>query len=99
MLGAIPIVGIVLLQSAEGAAAALLFFVVLQIIESKVILPQVVGYHLQLHAATILIALLVGYALFGLIGMFLAPPAAAFVRDLVDLIDPQPHGRESLDSR
>ena len=97
VLGAIPIVGIVLLQSAEGAVAALLFFVVLQIIESKVILPQVVGYHLQLHAATILIALLVGYTLFGLIGMFLAPPAAAFVRDLVDLIAPRVVGAEPLD--
>jgi predicted PurR-regulated permease PerM len=98
VLGAIPIVGIVLLQSDQAAAAALLFFVVLQIIESKVILPQIVGYHLQLHAVTILIALLIGNALFGLIGMFLAPPAAAFARDILDLID-QRHDRGPLDSR
>jgi predicted PurR-regulated permease PerM len=84
VLGAIPIVGVVLLQSVGAAAAALLFFVVLQIIESKVILPQVIGYHLKLHAVTILIALLLGNALFGLIGMFLAPPAAAFLRDLLE---------------
>lgn len=99
VLGAIPIVGIVFLQSVEAAAAALLFFVVLQIIESKVILPQVVGYHLQLHAVTILIALLVGNALFGLIGMFLAPPAAAFVRDMLDLIDQPRHEGRALHSR
>lgn len=89
VLGAVPIIGIVLLQSGEAAAAALVVFVVLQIIESKVILPQIVGHHLQLHAVTILIALLVGNALFGLIGMFLAPPAAAFARDMLDVIDQQ----------
>ena len=86
VLGAIPIVGIVFLQSPGAAATALLFFVVLQLVESKVILPQVIGYHLRLHAATILFALLIGNALFGLIGMFMAPPAAAFVRDILDLI-------------
>jgi predicted PurR-regulated permease PerM len=76
--------GVVLLQSVGAAATALLFFVVLQIIESKVILPQVIGYHLKLHAVTILIALLLGNALFGLIGMFLSPPAAAFLWDLLE---------------
>ena len=96
VLGAIPIVGIVFLQSAGAAAAALLFFVVLQIVESKVILPQVIGYHLKLHAVTILIALLIGNALFGLIGMFLAPPAAAFAREILDLIYQQ---RDQVGSR
>jgi predicted PurR-regulated permease PerM len=86
ILGAIPIVSIVFLQSPGAAAAALLFFVVLQIVESKVILPQVIGGHLRLHAVTILVALLIGNALFGLPGIFMAPPAAAFVHDILDLM-------------
>lgn len=92
VLGAIPIVGIVFLQSAGAAAAALLFFVILQLAESKVILPQVMGYHLKLHAVTILIALLIGNAFFGLMGMFMAPPAVAFLRDMVDAVYQQRGG-------
>jgi predicted PurR-regulated permease PerM len=85
VLGAVPIVSVVFLESLEAAVAALLFFVALQIIESKVILPQVIGHHLQLRAATILIALLIGNALLGLVGMFLAPPAAAFLLSFLRL--------------
>jgi predicted PurR-regulated permease PerM len=82
VIGGIPIVAIALLQSPTSAAAVLVFFVVLQLIESKIILPQVIGHELHLTAATILLALLIGDALFGLTGMFLAAPAAAFVKDL-----------------
>ena len=87
VLGAVPIVGVVLVQSVDAAVAVLTLFVVLQLVESKLILPQVIGHHLQLHAVTIIIALLIGNAVFGLIGLFLAPPAAAFLRDLLELIE------------
>lgn len=85
VLGAIPIVSVVLLESLQAAVAVLLFFIALQIVESKVILPLVIGHHLQLHAVTILVALLIGNALFGLVGMFLAPPAAGFLLGLLRL--------------
>ncbi|HYM68374.1 MAG TPA: AI-2E family transporter [bacterium] len=87
VMGAIPIVGVTLLQSPNTAVAVLIFFIVLQLVESKAILPQVIGHELQLHAATILLALLIGNALFGLMGMFLAPPAAAFVKSLREMAD------------
>lgn len=82
VLGAIPIVGLAALQSSEVALAVLVFFVILQLAESKIILPKIIGHELRLHAVTILLALLIGNALFGLMGMFLAPPAAAFVKAL-----------------
>ncbi len=82
VLGAIPIVGLAALQSSEVAVAVLVFFVILQLAESKIILPKIIGHELRLHAVTILLALLIGNALFGLMGMFLAPPAAAFVKAL-----------------
>lgn len=87
VLGAIPIVGLAALQSSEVALAVLIFFVILQLAESKVILPKIIGHELQLHAVTILLALLIGNALFGLMGMFLAPPAAAFVKALREVHD------------
>jgi len=87
VFGAIPIVGLALLQSPGTAVTVLVFFVVLQLVESKFILPQVIGHELNLHAATILLALLVGDALFGLMGMFLAAPAAAFLKEMRTLAE------------
>lgn len=82
VMGAIPIIGIAALQSPETALAVLIFFTVLQLVESKIVLPKIIGHELHLHAVTILLALLVGNALFGMMGMFLAPPAAAFIKAL-----------------
>ncbi|MDR7535119.1 MAG: AI-2E family transporter [Armatimonadota bacterium] len=87
VLGAIPIVGLAWVQSAPTGLAVLVFFAVLQLVESKVIMPRVIGRELNLHAATIIVALLVGNAVFGLMGMFLAPPAAAFAKELLDLAE------------
>ncbi len=87
VVGAIPIVGVAFLQSPDAAAIVLTFFIVLQLVESKIILPQVIGHELRLHAATILLALLIGNALFGLMGMFLAAPAAAFLREMRELAE------------
>ena len=90
VLGAIPIVGIAMLQSPGTAAAVLIFFVIVQLAESKIVLPNLIGHELKLHAATILLALLLGNALFGLMGMFLAPPAAAFAKALREMFEPAP---------
>jgi predicted PurR-regulated permease PerM len=88
VLGAIPIVGIAALQSTGTAAAVLVFFIVVQVTESQIVLPKIIGHELQLHAVTILLALLLGNALFGLTGMFLAPPAAAFAKALREMFEP-----------
>ena len=90
VLGAIPIVGIAALQSTGTAAAVLAFFVVVQVAETQILLPKIIGHELKLHAATILLALLLGNALFGLMGMFLAPPAAAFAKALREMLEPSP---------
>lgn len=87
VLGAIPIVAIAALQSTGTAAAVLAFFVVVQVAETQILLPNIIGHELKLHAATILLALLLGNALFGLMGMFLAPPAAAFAKALREMLE------------
>lgn len=88
VLGAIPIVGIAALQSPGLAVAVLFFFVLLQVAETQIVLPNIISRELKLHAATILLALLIGNALFGLMGMFLAPPAAAFAKALREMFEP-----------
>ncbi len=87
VVGAIPIVGLALVQSPALGVTVLIFFVALQVIESKVVLPLVIGHHLDLHGATILMALLAGNALFGLVGVFLASPVAAFLKEIIALAE------------
>lgn len=86
-LGTIPIVGLALLQSTSLGVEVLVFLLVLQVIESKAILPAVMGRQLDLRAATIILALLVGNVLFGLAGAFLAVPVAAAVKAILTLAD------------
>jgi len=86
VLGAVPIVGLALLQSVRLGIFVLVFFVVLQLVESKFILPLILGRELGVHAATIIIALLIGNAMFGIVGMFLAAPVAAGAKEILDLI-------------
>ncbi len=87
VLGAVAIVGLASLQSVQLGVTVLVFFVILQVVESKFILPLVLGRQLGVHAATIIIALLIGNAMFGLVGMFLAAPVAASVKEVLDLME------------
>ncbi len=59
----------------------LIFIIVMHFVESKFIMPQLIGERLHLHPAVVIIVLLIGAQFFGLVGMFLAAPAAAIVRE------------------
>jgi len=55
-------------------------FTVLQLLESKVLMPRILGEKLGIHPVIVIISLLLGYEFLGLLGMFIAPPAVAMVR-------------------
>ncbi|GIV14972.1 MAG: AI-2E family transporter [Armatimonadota bacterium] len=83
ILGGIPIVLLVVLQYPHNLMVAvhvLLFFTALHFIESKLILPILIGERVKLHPVTVILVLLIGAQFFGLMGMFLAPPVAAVIR-------------------
>ena len=83
ILGGIPIVLLVVLQFPNNLMVAvhvLLFFTALHFIESKLILPILIGERVKLHPVTVILVLLIGAQFFGLMGMFLAPPVAAVIR-------------------
>lgn len=61
----------------------LIFFSALHFIESKFIMPKLIGDRMQLHPALIILSLLIGAEFFGVFGMFMAAPAAAIIRVLV----------------
>ena len=88
LLGGIPVVLLSFLYGAQQDkpylwVGVLIFFTLLHLIESKIIMPHFLGHHLHLHAVIILVALLIGGEFFGLMGMFLAAPLAALARVLI----------------
>jgi predicted PurR-regulated permease PerM len=76
----------------------LTFVTVMHFAESKFIMPKLIGHRLRLHPAVVIIVLLIGAEFFGLIGMFLAAPVAAIIRELVRLyyIRPRNNVREDI---
>lgn len=55
-------------------------FTLLHLFESKVLMPRILGEKLGIHPVIVIISLLLGYEFLGLLGMFIAPPAVAMVR-------------------
>jgi predicted PurR-regulated permease PerM len=83
IVAAIPIILFSLLQGPSVAAAVTVFFILLHLVESKALLPQLVGDRLHIHGAVVLIALLLGGEFAGIAGMFFAAPIAALLRVLL----------------
>ncbi|MDH7568602.1 MAG: AI-2E family transporter [Armatimonadota bacterium] len=93
ILGAIPITLVALTVSTKTGVTVLLFFCVLHLVESKVLLPELIGHSIKLHPAVILIVLLVGAEFFGILGMFLAAPVTAILRMLLNVYVVEPEMR------
>ena len=84
IIGGIPIVLLALVSKGFGVAlGVLIFFSILHFVESKFIMPWLIGDRMELHAVVIIVVLLVGGEFGGLLGMFFAPPIASIVRVIV----------------
>jgi predicted PurR-regulated permease PerM len=82
LLGAIPLALVCFLttNSVSTTSLLLLGFTLMHFLESKVLLPRVIGHEVDLHPVTVIIALLVGMEFFGFLGVFLAVPLAAILK-------------------
>ena len=82
LLGAIPLLVVCLIytQSVQTTTLLLGAFMLMHLIESKILLPKIVGHHVDLHPVTVIIALLIGLEFFGFMGVFLAVPIAAVIK-------------------
>ncbi len=85
-----PVVGFVLaaligLIDADPMKAVygVLALVLIQQVDGWVIVPKVIGNSVKLHPVVVLLAILVGGKLFGLVGMLLGVPVAAFIRVII----------------
>lgn len=82
-LGAIPAVGITLLYDPFKALWVIVFIIILQQIDANIIGPRVMGNYIGLDAIWIILAIALGGAFAGMLGMILSIPVAAIIKILV----------------
>ena len=82
LLGAIPLLIVCLFYTKSLQTTGILLgaFMLMHLLESKILLPKIVGHHVDLHPVSVILALLVGLEFFGFIGVFLAVPIAAVIK-------------------
>ncbi len=83
IVGAVPAIGIALLDSPTQALTVLAFFVVVQEVESNLVTPFVMRSQTDITPVLTLLALLVGGAIGGIFWALVAIPAAGALRVIV----------------
>jgi predicted PurR-regulated permease PerM len=82
IVAAIPAILIGFSIGLPAAIAAALLYTAIQQLENHILVPKVMGDAVDLHPAVLILALVVGGALFGIGGAILAAPTVAAGRDL-----------------
>ena len=82
LLGGIPLAMVCLIstKSIETTGILLAGFTLMHFLESKVLLPKIVGHEVDLHPVSVIVSLLIGMEFFGFLGVFLAVPIAAVLK-------------------
>ncbi len=81
-LSAIPAIALALSESVELAITVAVFYLVLQQVESNVILPMVQRHQTEMPALVVLSAVLLGGAAMGILGALVALPLAVIVHTI-----------------
>lgn len=82
IVGAVPAILLSATVSLSLPIKVIIFYIVIQQIDSHLIMPQVMGAVISLHPVVIVIALLIGGTLFGVAGMILTVPVTAVLQIL-----------------
>jgi predicted PurR-regulated permease PerM len=82
IVAAVPAILIGLSIGFPAAIAAAILYTAIQQLENHILVPKVMGDAIELHPAVVILALVVGGALFGIGGAILAAPTVAAGRDL-----------------
>jgi predicted PurR-regulated permease PerM len=83
IIGPIPAVLLALFENPISAVWLILLFVALQQLEGHVVAPQVFRISLRINPILIILALLIGYQLYGIAGSLVALPVSAVLRQTV----------------
>ena len=79
IISAIPAILIALSTSPSSALMVAIFYVLVQELENKFLVPKVMQKTVGLHPVTIIIVLLIGAKLMGLLGILLAVPVTTMI--------------------
>jgi predicted PurR-regulated permease PerM len=83
IIGPVPAVLVALFTNPISALWVVLLFVALQQLEGHVVAPQVFRVSLRINPIVIILALLIGYQIYGLAGALLALPVISVIRQTV----------------
>ena len=79
IISAIPAILIALTLSPTTALLVTVFYILVQELENKLLVPKVMQLTVGLHPVTIIIVLLIGAKLMGILGILLAVPVTTMV--------------------
>lgn len=82
ILGAIPAVVVALLSDPGSAIWVAVAFFAIQQVENLVLVPRIAGESVKLHPAMVMVVLVIGNELAGFLGMLVAVPVTAVIRDV-----------------
>jgi predicted PurR-regulated permease PerM len=83
IIGPIPAILVALFQNPISAVWLIILFVALQQLEGHVVAPQVFRVSLRINPILIILALLIGYQIYGIVGALVALPVIAVIRQTV----------------
>ena len=83
IIGPLPAILVALFVNPISAVWVVLLFVALQQLEGHFVAPQVFRISLRINPILIILALLIGYTLYGIAGALLALPIATVIRQTV----------------
>ena len=83
IIGPVPAVALALFENPIAAVWVILLFVALQQLEGHVVAPQMFRISLRINPILIILALLIGYQLYGIGGSLVALPVIAVLRQTV----------------
>jgi len=86
ILGAIPGVLLASLLAPQWLIWIIIMYIAVQQVENIFLVPRIAGKSVQLHPALIMVVLVIGNQLWGLLGMLLAVPVTAVLRDIFKYI-------------
>ncbi len=99
LLGGVPLALICLLttRSIPITLSVIAAFTMMHFLESKVLLPKIIGHEVDLHPVSVILVLLLGMEFFGFLGVFLAVPVAAVLK--IMLVEWRTHQEAKIEER
>ncbi|MCL7453185.1 MAG: AI-2E family transporter [Anaerolineae bacterium] len=82
ILGAIPAILVALVSDPISALWVAVAFFAIQQVENLILVPRIAGESVQLHPAVVMVVLVMGNELGGFLGMIIAVPITAIIRDI-----------------